>query len=361
LSISRRDFLKLSSLGLGSLVLRPWQGLLGLPEFPQGERLGRVNVGLADLKTQPDADSQTLKTLYEDSVVNWSREVVGRNPYRTSQRYVETPEGYIWAPHLQPVTNSANTPVSSLSETGEGPGMWVEVTVPYVDLILDNPPPRAPWTEYRLDTGFAPRLYYSQVTWVDEIRVGESGQILYRVNERFGSYGDIFWAAAEAFRPVTAEEIAPINPEAENKRIVVDVNAQTMACYEDNTEVFFTRISSGAKWNAQGEVVDVWETPVGSFPIWRKLVSLHMSGGTTGGGWDLPAIGWVSLFVGSGVAVHATYWHNNFGEPMSNGCVNARPEDAKWVFRWTQPSVPLDPGDAQVAMPGGTIVEVLEA
>jgi lipoprotein-anchoring transpeptidase ErfK/SrfK len=184
---------------------------------------------------------------------------------------------------------------------------------------------------------------------------------LYRVNERFGSYGDIFWAAAEAFRPVTAEEIAPINPEAENKRIVVDVNAQTMACYEDNTEVFFTRISSGAKWNAQGEVVDVWETPVGSFPIWRKLVSLHMSGGTTGGGWDLPAIGWVSLFVGSGVAVHATYWHNNFGEPMSNGCVNARPEDAKWVFRWTQPSVPLDPGDAQVAMPGGTIVEVLEA
>ena len=52
-----------------------------------------------------------------------------------------------------------------------------------------------------------------------------------------------------------------------------------------------------------GEKVDVWATPKGNFPIWRKMVSLHMSGGTTGGGWDLPGIGWVSLFVGSGVAV----------------------------------------------------------
>ena len=52
-------------------------------------------------------------------------------------------------------------------------------------------------------------------------------------------------------------------------------------------------------------------------------MSLHMSGGTTGGGWGLSAIGWVSLFVGSGAAVHATYWRtNNFGEPISNGCAD---------------------------------------
>jgi hypothetical protein len=43
---------------------------------------------------------------------------------------------------------------------------------------------------------------------------------------------------------------------------------------------------------------------------------------------------------------------------MSNGCVNARPEDAKWVFRWAQPFVSYDPGDATVGLPGGTIVEV---
>lgn len=360
MSLARRDFLKLASLGFGGLALRPLGRLLRLPDFPQADRLGRANVGTVDIKAQPDADSQTLKTLYEDSVVPWIREVVGINPYRTNQRYVETPEGYIWAPHLQPVLNQPNPPVQSLPQNSQERGMWVEVTVPYVDLILDNPPARSPWTEYRVDTGFTPRLYYSQVTWVDDFKVDDSGQVWYRVNEKFGSYGDIFWADAGAFRPITAEEIAPISPDVEDKRVVVDVNAQTMSCYEGNSEVFYTRISSGAKWNAEGNVVDVWETPVGKFPIWRKLISLHMSGGTTGGGWDLPGIGWVSLFVGSGVAVHGTYWHNNYGEPMSNGCVNARSEDAKWVFRWTQPTVVLDPGDAQVSMPGGTIVEVVE-
>lgn len=359
--ISRRDFLKLSALGLGGLAARPWQGLFTLPEFPQAQRLGRVTGGKIEVKARPDADSQTVGVLFEDAVVIWLREVVGKNPYRTNQRWVETPEGYIWSPYLQPVQNLPNLPVQQLPETSLGPGMWVEVSLPFVDMILDNPPPRSPGIKDRLELGLPPRLYYSQVTWVDQIKTGSQGQALYRINEKYGSYGDIFWAEAEAFRPITPEEIAPISPEVEDKRIVVDVTYQTMSCYEGKSEVFFTRISSGAKWDAYGNSVDVWATPVGNFPIWRKLVSLHMSGGTTGGGWDLPGVGWVSLFVGSGVAIHATFWHNNYGEPMSRGCVNARPEDSKWVFRWTMPLVNYDPGDATVSMPGGTKVEVIES
>jgi hypothetical protein len=46
--------------------------------------------------------------------------------------------------------------------------------------------------------------------------------------------------------------------------------------------------------------------------------------------------------------------------PRSHGCVNARPEDAKWIFRWALPQVNYDPGDVTVSMPGGTIVEVSE-
>lgn len=360
--LSRRAFLKLASLSLGGLALRPFRRLSTLPGFPASERLGRVNVGKVELKARPDADSQTLGGLYEDAVVPWLREVAGRNAYRTNQRWVETPEGYIWSPYLQPVSNRPNQAVASLPETrGSAGGMWVEVSVPYVDLLLDNPPPRAPWLKYKVENGISPRLYYSQITWVDQVKVGSDGHTLYRVNEPYGSYGDVFWAAAEAFRPVTSEETAPINPEAEDKRIVVDVTYQTMSCFEGDREVYFARISSGARWDARGNPVDVWATPVGNFPIWRKLFSLHMSGGTTGGGWDLPAIGWVSLFAGSGVAVHATFWHNNFGEPMSNGCVNARPEDAKWVLRWSQPAVPFEPGDITQPWPGGTIVEVIES
>ena len=95
--------------------------------------------------------------------------------------------------------------------------MWAEVTVPYVDLILDNPPARAPWLQYVASINLPARFYYSQIVWADQIRVDESGQVWYRLNEKYGS-GDIFWGQAEAFRPLTAEEISPINPDAPDKR-----------------------------------------------------------------------------------------------------------------------------------------------
>jgi lipoprotein-anchoring transpeptidase ErfK/SrfK len=85
-----------------------------------------------------------------------------------------------------------------------------------------------------------------------------------------------------------------------------------------------------------------------------------MSGGSSGAGWDTPGIGWTSFFAQGGVAIHSTFWHNNFGVPVSHGCVNVLPEDAKWIFRWTLPQVAYDPGDLTVSMPGGTTVEVIE-
>jgi hypothetical protein len=39
-------------------------------------------------------------------------------------------------------------------------------------------------------------------------------------------------------------------------------------------------------------------------------------------------------------ALHAAYWHDDFGEPKSGGCVNLSPEDARWLFDWTDPPLP---------------------
>lgn len=152
--------------------------------------------------------------------------------------------------------------------------------------------------------------------------------------------------------------MAPINPDVPDKRIVVKIWEQTLSCFEGKIEVYFARISSGALYDALGNLVDAWATPVGESPIWRKAISLPLSGGSASAGWSLPAVGWVSLFVGTGVAIHSTFWHNNYGEPSSRGCVNASPKDAKWVFRWCQPQVSYDPGDVTVEMPGGTKVGV---
>ena len=354
--LSRRSAVKAGILGLGGLTTSAFLSEAKLPSFPDSSKLGRVAVPKINLYLRPDATSQVLGPLYEDAVFPWLREVSGYHPYRITQRFVESPEGFIFSGYVQPVENHPNTDPPPLIQTSLGEGMWVEVTVPYVDLILDNPPARSPW----LKASTAPRLYYSQILWVDSmIHSAESGKTYYRINERY-SYGDIFLADASAFRPLTADELMPIHPEVEDKRVVVDVTRQSLSCFEGNREVYYCRVSTGAKFDASGNAVDEWATPLGGHPIWRKVVSLHMSGGTTGGGYDLPGIGWTTLFVGNGVAIHSTFWHNNFGVPMSHGCVNTRPDDAKWIFRWTTPHVEYDPGDVTISMPGGTRIEVIE-
>ncbi len=361
--LSRRDFLKVSAAALGSLALRPLaRRPLPVPQFPSAGRLGRV-LNMVEVKAAPNEGAATVKKLYEDTIVEWLREVVGPKPYYINQRWVETPEGYIYAPYLQPVANRPNQPLTAMPE-GK-PGFWAEVTVPYVDLSLDNPPPRSPWLKDTLDNGYTPRLYYSQVAWIDQIRV-EGDRVLYRFNEDLGhgyGYGDIFWADGRAFRPLTEEDVAPISPDVDpnEKRIVVNLTYQTLSCFEGNTEVYFCRISTGAKWDAYGNPTDKWSTPVGDLSTWRKIISLHMSGGTTGAGYDTPAIAWTTLIHGDGIAIHAAFWHNDFGAPRSHGCINARPEDAKWIFRWTTPYVSLDACEVQMTWPEhGTIVTVTE-
>ncbi len=353
---TRRDFLKSAALSAAGLALpasllsaRPWI----LPEFPQGENLGRVLGGKVEVKARPDEDSPTVKELFEDAIVVWLREVVGSRQLWITQRFIETPDGYIFAPNVQPVRNRPNAPLAALPVAE---GMWVEVTVPYVDLVIANPPGRSPWLGFTT----TPRLYYSQIMWVDQVKTDEQGQIWYRLSDRYGSFGDYFWAAAEAFRPLSADEMSPIHPEVEDKLVVVDLTYQTLSCMEGDDEVYFCRVSTGPKINSKESSGGKWATPLGKHTIWRKLVSVHMTGGTTGGGYDLPGIGWTTLFSSKGMAIHSTFWHNNYGIPQSHGCVNCTPEDSQWIFRWTMPVVPIETGDLTVAGQNSTKVLVLE-
>lgn len=141
--------------------------------------------------------------------------------------------------------NIINTPVKNLPEVNGETGMWVEVSLPYFDMVMDNPPPRSPGLQDRQKLGLPPRLYYSQILWVDQIKTDEQGQVWYRINERYGRYGDILWGAAEAFRHLTTNEIEPISPDIEEKHVVVDITNLILSCFEGKTEVYYTRISSG--------------------------------------------------------------------------------------------------------------------
>jgi lipoprotein-anchoring transpeptidase ErfK/SrfK len=366
MAISRRDFLKLSLAAIGSgavsSAFRPFswpsQNGLFLPDFPEGEILARNCVGgIVNIMSRPDVNSAVVSSIYEDTVLPWLQEVPAETVdyNRINQKWVETPQGYIYSPNVQPCKNQVNTPLTEMPAPGpDGKiGFWAEVTVPFVDFVLDNPPARSPWLKNQINLGLSTRLYYKQVMWVDEIRTSSDGTVYYRMGERYGSYGDLFIAEAKAFRPLTEEDSAPINPNVDpNEKIVkVNITDQTLSCFEGKNEVYFCKVSTG---------VGEHSTPLGEFITWRKMISTHMAGGTVSAGYDTPGIAWTNLFSGEGVAIHATFWHNDFGAKRSHGCVNVLPEDAQWIFRWSNPEVPLVPGDQTVPMPGGTHVKVEE-
>ena len=119
------------------------------------------------------------------------------------------------------------------------------------------------------------------------------------------------------------------DPNAE-KHIYIDLATQTLKAYQGESLFLETLVSTG-KWG---------RTPTGEFTIWSKFRSTRMSGGSGNDYYNLPNVPYVMFFSGSGVAaasgfsLHGTYWHNNFGHPMSHGCVNMRTADAQKLFYW---------------------------
>lgn len=117
------------------------------------------------------------------------------------------------------------------------------------------------------------------------------------------------------------------------KHIYVDLSTQTLYAYQGKTLVLQTLISSG-KWN---------QSPDGDFHIWIKLRSTRMAGGSGEDAYDLPNVPYVMYFYNQdvpkseGFALHAAYWHDNFGHAMSHGCINLREVDAKALYDWVDP------------------------
>jgi lipoprotein-anchoring transpeptidase ErfK/SrfK len=103
------------------------------------------------------------------------------------------------------------------------------------------------------------------------------------------------------------------------KRIEINLSEQKLYCYEGENCVRSFLISSGT----------FGRTPIGTFTIYSRSRSCLMEGP----GYYLPGVQWVNRFYGH-LSIHGTYWHHNFGHPMSHGCVNATNEDAQFVYNW---------------------------
>ena len=120
-------------------------------------------------------------------------------------------------------------------------------------------------------------------------------------------------------------------PSGEEKWIEVSLDEQKLRAYEGNRQVMEYPISSG-KWSP---------TPTGTFNIWYKTRNQSMIGGSQALGtyYNLPNVPH-NMFFHKGYAIHGAYWHNNFGQPMSHGCVNSPLANAAQIFDWAGPTVP---------------------
>jgi lipoprotein-anchoring transpeptidase ErfK/SrfK len=339
--LSRREFLKLGSTALGAAVL-PGRGLRFA--YPQeSERLCRVTEFETTLRARPDPEAATVGRHAFDDILVVEREVIGRGVFPHNHVWFETSEGYLWSSDAQPVRNAPNPILRALPAEG----VWSEISIPFVD-GRRSPDPAS-------DVRY--RLYYSMVLNITQVALGADGAAWYRVEDENAV---VMYAPGEAFRLITPEEVSPVGSPDGEKSLRVNLERQDLSAIEDGVEVYYCRIASGYSFTENGE--RVWNTPIGQNWTWRKMISRHMSGGDLVSGYDLPGVGWTILFSGSGAAVHSTYWHNDYGTPRSRGCINVLPEDAKWLFRWSNPPVAYKPGDVQSLFPNpGTPVIVREA
>ena len=114
----------------------------------------------------------------------------------------------------------------------------------------------------------------------------------------------------------------------DTKRIIVDRSEQMLYAYDGMTLFMREPISTG---------LELTPTPRGIFTVYRKTPSRYMQGplpGVSDQYYDLPGVPWNLYFTLQGGVIHGAYWHDNFGQPWSHGCVNLPPDKAEQLYQW---------------------------
>lgn len=160
--------------------------------------------------------------------------------------------------------------------------------------------------------------------------------------------------AAPPYRELAKKDTFVLGETTGKKTIQIDLSSQRLYAMEGDTVIMEFPVSTG-KW---------YPTPTGTFRIWIKLRYTRMRGGSQALGtyYNLPNIPYTMFFANAkvpktrGFGIHGAYWHNNFGHPMSHGCVNMRIEDAEKLFTWADPPTLGSTTYANAASPGTEVI-----
>lgn len=324
---SRRDFLKIGALGLSSLAFKP---VFNYGELLDGDDLIRITTDSNSVYSEPDEESTIKFQHFRDEVLHVYKEVISdKKPY-TNPLWYKVWGGYINASYTQKVKAKLN----QVNSTLDGTIHPAEITVPYTQSYLQRA--AGDWTQLY-------RLYFSSTHWVTQVVEGPDGQPWYRIKDDMLKIDSLdYYVPAQHVRLIPENELTPISASipSDQKKVEVSIDKQELTAYEGSTVVLKTKISSGIDYHPLNQIS--WDTPKGTFHVQNKMLSKHMGGGqltTDLDAYVLPGVSWVSFFEPDlGVAFHGTYWHTNFGNRMSHGCINMKTDEAKWLFRWLMPT-----------------------
>ncbi|MCR4275883.1 MAG: L,D-transpeptidase family protein [Candidatus Parcubacteria bacterium] len=167
-------------------------------------------------------------------------------------------------------------------------------------------------------------------TWY---KIGFDGEVHYpeRVKSDWYVAGDYARLFYDSGMLATTTQAKALN----TKRIVIDRAKEMLYAYDGDTLFMEQAISVG---------LELTPTPTGTFSIYRKMPDSYMQGpvpGVSDQYYDLPGVPWDLYFTNEGGAIHGAYWHNNFGQPWSHGCVNLPPAAAELLYEWADLGTPV--------------------
>lgn len=299
---------------------------LTLPQADAFDNLqGRVIDRTVWSYDQPNFKATQKKIYWRDLVIPITNTTIGDDETAYNRVWYETgTDGYVYSGSIQPVRTILNQaqPISLEGALGE-------ISVPYTDAFESLEP----------DAKVVYRLYYETVHWITASAVSPvDGNLWYiLLDDKYNAY---YYARGEHIRLMTPDELTPISGRvpSDDKRVEVRLNDQMVLAYEKDNLVFAARVSTGARLRS-----GTYTTPDGEYKTFHKRPTRHMAAGDlAASGFDLPGVPWVIYFKENGLSFHGTYWHNDYGHPHSHGCINMAPLAAKWLFRWTRPTVPFD-------------------
>jgi hypothetical protein len=340
-TMNRREFLKRTGAAMAWLTLPRLTGPIDLPhERPATQAppasLGRVATWWRQaVRKEPSQQAEWVAWKTRDEILTLYAAIAGEAPWPNNPLWYQTEGGFIHSGYVQPVENTPSAEV--IAEVAE-PGFWAQVCVPIAE---------ARWSPTSLYVGY--KLYYGTVYRVVGATLDEDGNWWYRLKEGI-TYSPGPYVPAWSVRRIPPEAMAPISPGRTDKWVEINLANQTLTCLEGQAAVFKTGISSGT-WGTA--------TPRGEHRILYKRHTSRMIGGDEGSRYDLPGVAFPVYFTWSAVAIHGTYWHNDFCRPHSHGCVNVTNDAARWIFRWVEPVVAYDEYEKRSTPEEGTTVVVV--